>query len=130
MGEKRFFENVDISDIWTKTKLSKCPQNNVIFLEILIYTDLWTKNDFLKLISMQRPFPRNIDSYEFSNKKRALPRIVDICGDVDQDVNDLKKRRFPRNVDIFGDISIVTTQCRLAQATIKGRGTQLASQSV
>ena len=34
---------------WQKTTFSKWSQNKDIFIEILIFTALWTRNDFLKL---------------------------------------------------------------------------------
>ena len=83
-GQKSIFPNY----LKKRTDLKK-----VIFLEILIFTDLWTKNKFSKL-----------------SQKHALPRNVDIYGDMDRKrffQNDLKNRVIPKKV-IFVEILIFT----------------------
>ena len=85
MDKKRFFLNnlkkCSFSSkccYGQKTIFSTWSQNNVLFLEILIFTNIWTKNDFSKMI-WQSACPRNVDIHDDMEQKRRFPRNVDMC---------------------------------------------------
>ena len=87
---------------WSKKK-------NVIFLEILIFTDLWTKKDFIKWSQYNVPFLEIlIYILMFKNRffkwwqKRVSTRNVDIYRDMDK--NDLSRNVVFVEMLIFSDI--------------------------
>ena len=71
------------ADLWTKNDFFKIIPKKILLLEKLIFANLWTKNYFFKMNSKKRALLRNFD--------------VDIFGY-------MGKNNFSRNYDIFGYI--------------------------
>ena len=85
----------------SKTGFFEMISKNVVSIDMLIFSDVWAKYDFFKMISRKYHFPQNVDIFgktifsKMISRKQPFPRNVNIIGNMD------KKRPFPRNVDIF-----------------------------
>ena len=78
--------------IWIKNDFFKLISKNVVLVDMLIFSDIHMgRKRFLKVISKQRPLSRNVDIFRHMDKKQFFQ-------------SDLKKSTFSLNIDIFGDM--------------------------